>query len=557
MPKKTLVAHCCFFIMMWLVISSLVWMTGCVADPETPAASEIREAAPGTTDDVLLETITPQPAREALRVTVDGVVPEGLVEQVAEQRGLQLSRDIARSDLRIDAVVESVGSAEALAETAWVFVAAAPFPTVRDEVSFEEILRTWQGRGVIEGLPLMMSAETRRVFEAVWGPAAENGVQVVAEEELLEEAWKEAPAWALLPFEKLEPRWKVLRVEGMNPLMREFETDTYPLAVRYGVYAAQELPNHPPLSLSSNREEDQMTILAMTGTTALVRNTALMMEENGISYPAEAILDWLLAPDITHISNEVPFYSDCPPAKPLRSEMRFCSSPAYLELLEIIDVDLIELTGNHLLDWGSEAFTETLDLYREHGLAYYGGGYTAEEAWKPYLMTDHGNKLAFVGCNVMGPEVVWATDEAPGAAHCDLERLESLIRALRGQGYLPVVTFQHFELDDYRPQSSQRVDFQRTALAGAVIVSGSQSHFPQTMTFVEGRFVHYGLGNLFFDQALGGHERELIDRHIFYQGRHLSTELLTARLTEQAQVVPMTSEERQDLLADVFNAAEW
>ena len=37
-----------------------------------------------------------------------------------------------------------------------------------------------------------------------------------------------------------------------------------------------------------------MTILAMTGVTALVRATAYEMEQHGMTYPAQDIRDWLL-----------------------------------------------------------------------------------------------------------------------------------------------------------------------------------------------------------------------------------------------------------------------
>ena len=557
MQKRTQHKLTLFRISVWLLVFSIGGM-GCAANLNT---TEVKEVASASEDAAVIENSvepTRSAAQEILHIVVEGKAPQGLVDQIENQPGMRLVEDIHQAELRIGINLSGDEKDKGLlSETTWVYAVAAPFPTLRDEVSLSEIRRTWQGRGVAEGLPLMMSEETRQVFEQVWGPPSKNGVQTIGEAALLETAWAEMPSWVILPFEKLEPRWKVLRVDGVSPLERGLKEEDYPLAVRYGIYSVKKDQPQLPISLHSNRDEDKLTRVILTGTTALVRNVALMMEEQGISYPTEGILDWLLSADITHISNEVPFYSECPPAKPLRSEMRFCSSPSYMGLLETIDADLIELTGNHLLDWGPEAFLETLDLYNEKGLPYYGGGYNADEAWEPYRITDHGNKLAFVGCNAMGPEVDWATDDAPGSAQCDMDRMEDLARELREEGYLPIVTFQHFEMDDFTPQSSQRVDFQRMAKAGAVIVSGSQSHYPQTMTFIEGRFVHYGLGNLFFDQDFGGHDREFIDRHIFYDGRYLSTELLTARLTEQAQPVPMTVEERQDLLEDVFDAAVW
>jgi poly-gamma-glutamate synthesis protein (capsule biosynthesis protein) len=134
------------------------------------------------------------------------------------------------------------------------------------------------------------------------------------------------------------------------------------------------------------------------------------------------------------------------------------------------------------------------------------------------------------------------------------------VSRLTAQGYLVVVTFQHIEVYDYLPVPPQRGDFQAMAEAGAVIVSGSQSHFPQGMAFFGGAFMHYGLGNLFFDQMdepVQGTRREFIDRHVFYDGRHISTQLLTAMLEDHSQPRPMTPDERKALLRDAFNASTW
>jgi poly-gamma-glutamate synthesis protein (capsule biosynthesis protein) len=78
------------------------------------------------------------------------------------------------------------------------------------------------------------------------------------------------------------------------------------------------------------------------------------MERHGVTYPAQDILSWLVEADVTHVSNEVSFAENCPPPSDYYT-MVFCSAPGFIELLEYIDVDVVELTGNHLLDWGVEA----------------------------------------------------------------------------------------------------------------------------------------------------------------------------------------------------------
>ncbi|MBU1660232.1 MAG: CapA family protein [Chloroflexi bacterium] len=124
-----------------------------------------------------------------------------------------------------------------------------------------------------------------------------------------------------------------------------------------------------------------------------------------------------------------------------------------------------------------------------------------------------------------------------------------------------IATFQYYEFYDSKPTPKHIEDFESIALAGATIVSGSQSHFPQGMGFYgDSAFIHYGLGNLFFDQMDipgWGTRREFIDRHVFYEGKHISTELFSAMLEDFARPRPMTSEEREVFLETLFKASGW
>ena len=101
-------------------------------------------------------------------------------------------------------------------------------------------------------------------------------------------------------------------------------------------------------------------------------------------------------------------------------------------------------------------------------------------------------------------------------------------------------------------------DFRQAVEAGAAIVSGSQAHQPQGFEFYEGAFIHYGPGNLFFDQMDRYENRqEFIVRYVFHDGRHISTELLTALLEDYARPRPMTPDERRAFLETIFAASGW
>jgi hypothetical protein len=69
--------------------------------------------------------------------------------------------------------------------------------------------------------------------------------------------------------------------------------------------------------------------------------------------------------------------------------------------------------------------------------------------------------------------------------------------------------------------------------------------------------VHYGLGNLFFDQMEPWQRPQFIDRHIFYDGRYIHTELVTTMLEDSARPRLMTPDERENLLMKAFEASGW
>jgi poly-gamma-glutamate synthesis protein (capsule biosynthesis protein) len=446
----------------------------------------------------------------------------------------------------------------------WVYAVVAPFPTTIQGISKDDLLLRWQGQiaGPYGEQPILMDQNTYDILSVIWGPAAPNSVSLMARNELIDYAWAHQPAWAIIPFESLDSRWKVLSIDGLSPLQRDFNLESYPLKIPISLTGDPDAvalvkANYP--IPSTNRDPQKLTVVAMTGVTALVRATAYMMEQHGIAYPGQDIRQWLTSADITHISNEMPFAEDCPYPDPLQADVRFCSRDVYIQLLEDVGTDIVELTGDHFQDWGTDAMFHTLDLYRARGWLYYGGGMDLADGRKAALLENNGNRIAFIGCNGKGGSFAQASETNPGAAACDLAWMSQEISRLKQEGYLIIATFQHQEYYMYPAQPDQQQDFRQLAEAGAVIVSGSQAHQPQGMEFLNGGFIHYGLGNLFFDQydLCPACRQGFIDRHIFYDGRYISTELLPIQFIDYARSRPMTPEEADSLLQTLFSASGW
>jgi hypothetical protein len=438
-----------------------------------------------------------------------------------------------------------------------IYALVAPFPTLTDSISISDVKNAWAGNstGDFASRPIMMDQSTYEAMQILLGKPADGAVQIVAARELLDTAWADRPAWAIVPFESLHPKWKVLEVDGQSPLRKDFDPSKYPLKLDF--YCEGKCGILP----MSNRDPSKLTTVIMTGTTALVRATAAKMETNGLTYPAQDIGEILRSADILHISNEISFADGCPTPDPNIESMRFCSDPKYIALLENIGTDVVELTGNHVNDWGTQWLATTVNMYKDQGWGYFGGGLNLRDATKPYTIENNGNRIAFIGCNEAGPQSAWATDTSPGAAPCgDYGWMYDEISRLRGQGFLPITTVQFNEYYQIPPSEAQARDFGRLAEAGAAVVSGSQSHFPQSFAFDGDSYIHYGPGNLFFDQMdypVVGTRRAAIDRYTIYDGKILGVELITTMLEDWSRPRLMTTDERRLFLQELFSASGW
>lgn len=493
------------------------------------------------------------PAAGRYTVTAAPGVPDAIVA-AAQQMAAAVPELFSWVDPGATADVVLTPNAGAPLAT-WVYAVAAPFATVSDGVSSDDIATGWQtGQSPLGGL--LVPEETAAPLTALLGapsPAPPLGPDRV------EQLWAARPAWTILPFDQLQPEFKTIAVDNQSPLMHEFDPAAYPLTLTIGatgdeaaVAAFLEAYAGP----RTNRDASRLTRVAMSGVTALVRATAFKMEENGVLYPGEEVAPVFQSADIAHVSNEVSFMADCPFPDPYGG-VTFCSHDRYFELLQSLGIDVVELTGNHVNDFGRQHLAHSLDLYSAAGMDWFGGGRNLDDAQRAAVFTHNGNRIAFVGCNPVGPANAWATSDAAGSRPCD-PGLAEQIRQLRDEGHVVFATLQYTEYYQYPPTPQQAADFSELARAGAAAVSGSQGHHLQSFAFEDGSFIHYGLGNLFFDQMdMLGTRQSLVDTYVVYDGRVIGVDLWTGLIENWARPRLMTPEERADTLQTLFSASGW
>jgi poly-gamma-glutamate synthesis protein (capsule biosynthesis protein) len=545
----------------------LMLINGCALNSESSALPQSTDlATPAVQTDLpvaLPSTATPDLPSSPYLIWIDPHFPSAFAEFFSYSTEFTVVPDQQDAPLTISSV-------SGIPFGTWTYLLVSPFPSLLEDFHSSDLLTFWQ-TGIsssISAIELTLSKETKDAITLIWGEPDPGATRVLESDSILATLWTKPESIAIIPFEQLNPYWKVLSLDGKSPLSVDFIPAQYILTLP--IYLSNSLDPLGAITLGdpvSNFDPSKLTTVALTGVTALVRDTAFIMEEKGLLYPAEDIRLYLETADITHISNEVPFAENCPSPDFNQVSLNFCSKDEYIQLLETVGTDIVELSGDHFGDWGPEAMLHSLDLYHSRKWLTYGGGETLTEGLKPVFIEHNGNQFAFIGCNgKIHDRYATASATNPGASRCDFEWMLPEISRLNEQGYLVIATMQHEEIDSFYPVAIQQWDFRRLAKAGAVIVSGSQAHHPQALELIGSSLIHYGLGNLFFDQWYLAQynsaehinkDKSFIDLHYFYDGSYINTQLITLQFVDNARPRLMTADERDKFLTEVFQASLW
>jgi len=540
--------------------------------PTSGAPTQSPTPVPGPTD-----TPAPKPARGTIGVEPDpdgSVAAVGQVLQLLSSAGVQVEQVTGEPDLRLSAQANE-GSL-----LAWehVLVPVDRMSSVLGGITLQELRGVWSGTATSENFTTLYPSQSiMPELVALLGPAG-PAVKPQAPDALADAIWGDHMALGIVPFEDLSLRLRAIRLDGDSPTDNRFHAADWPLTARAwlaplnerGKSALSKLTAPLPIT---NRDPNKLTVLVMTGVTAMARNSAVAIERSGDDgFLARKVGPELAAADVTIISNEIPFMPDCVADNTLNN-LLLCSKPEYFLNLELSGVDAIGLTGNHMNDFGYDNFRWTLSFYADKKLPTYGGGIDDKAARKPWILQHNGNRIAFLGANQWGPEwypnkygdtvSAWAGEDHPGAARFDQQQMVADIQAVKPQVDLVFAEVQHTEFNaagDYqtKPIPQQEADFRALRDGGADVVTGVMAHAPQAVELKDGRLILYGLGNLYFDQTWSWPTRTgLVARHTIYDHKLINTELLVTVIDPDFQLRWATDDERMQVLRSVFDVSRW
>ncbi len=238
-------------------------------------------------------------------------------------------------------------------------------------------------------------------------------------------------------------------------------------------------------------------LLAAAGDVTPGEGVSETVADRGDAYPWSSVARVLRGADIATVNLEGVISDRGVPAA--GKEYHFRGGPGLLRgAARVAGIDVLSVANNHSLDYGREAFLDTLAAASATGLRTVGGGATVDLARRPAILTAGGLRIALLGYSDVRPLGFDAGPDWAGTTRADPATIATDVAAAGRRADLVVVWF-HWGVELAREPDSRQRSFADAALAaGATVVLGAHPHVLQPVTRQGRKLVAWSLGNFVF-----------------------------------------------------------
>ncbi len=239
--------------------------------------------------------------------------------------------------------------------------------------------------------------------------------------------------------------------------------------------------------------------VAAVGDIHFDRQVKQLVEREGGLAPLKLVAEHLAAADVTVGNLESPLSDRGTPLP--GKDVHFRGDPRGVEGLEASGFTFLSLANNHILDYGTEALVDTIDILDAAGIGHAGAGLDRAAAWEPAVATYGDTTVAFLSFSHIIPAGFIATDSRPGLApgRTDMEAVVTAVAAAKEQHDYVLVSF-HWGVEYVDDANADQVRDGRAAIdAGADMVLSHHPHVIQGVEFYNGGLIAYSLGDFVFD----------------------------------------------------------
>ena len=271
--------------------------------------------------------------------------------------------------------------------------------------------------------------------------------------------------------------------------------------------------------------------------------------------------------DIRFCQLETNFSTRGTPLPQARLPMR--AHPDSARALRDAGFQVVSFASNHCMDFGQEAFFDTIDAIKTNGMELIGAGRNIAEARRPAILQSNATRIAFLAYNSILPFGYWAETDRPGCApmrawtfyeqvepdqpgsRCrihtfphksDLRAMAEDIESVKSEADIVILSIHwgiHFvpaQLADYQRETARKaID------CGADLILGHHPHILKGIEVYKGKAIMYSLGNFAIEQP------SAFMKDLYETERHREIEELNPHWDEKREY-PLPPETRKSMI---------
>ena len=258
------------------------------------------------------------------------------------------------------------------------------------------------------------------------------------------------------------------------------------------------------VSSDTNTNTDTSVTISFAGDVHFSELVLQNYDKSGITVIAdEEMISLMQKADLFLLNHEFVFSNRGEAMEDKQYTLR--TDPKYVKILQELGTDVVGIANNHILDFGQEAFLDTLETLENAEIPSVGGGHNKEEALSPYVQTINGQSFAIFAATRVSPTAAWyAGSSKPGILQTyDAADLNKAIADADGK-YDHVIVYAHWGVERaVMPEEYQRTLAKGYIDAGADLVIGAHPHVLQGFEFYKDVPICYSLGNYLFGNRTG------------------------------------------------------
>ncbi|MDO9573486.1 MAG: CapA family protein, partial [Candidatus Contubernalis sp.] len=155
------------------------------------------------------------------------------------------------------------------------------------------------------------------------------------------------------------------------------------------------------------------------------------------------------------------------------------NTPVMAPLLKKAGIDLIQLSGHHILDYGALGLVNTLALLEGQDMIPLGAGLNSEEAFTPYYYTKEGLTLGILALNASPPPGWAAGTNRLGVTAGDEQIIKAVLKEMERESQLSLVLVSFKDSHSPKASEEQKEYARQLVNMGAHIVVGTGANVVQ------------------------------------------------------------------------------